>query len=38
VSIGSLSLGDLAKGRYRTLTETERRGLDVAMRGPQWRS
>jgi 23S rRNA pseudouridine2605 synthase len=34
VSIGSLSLGDLAKGRYRTLTQTERRGLDVAMRGP----
>jgi 23S rRNA pseudouridine2605 synthase len=35
VSIGSLSLGDLAKGRYRTLTETERRGLDFAMRGPK---
>jgi 23S rRNA pseudouridine2605 synthase len=35
VSIGSLSLGDLAKGRYRTLTQTERRGLDVAMRGPR---
>jgi 23S rRNA pseudouridine2605 synthase len=38
VSIGSLSLGDLAKGRYRTLTQTERRGLDVAMRGPRWPS
>lgn len=38
VSIGSLPLGDLAKGRYRTLTDTERQGLDVAMRGPQGRS
>ena len=38
VSIGSLSLGDLAKGRYRTLTQTERRGLDVALRGPRWPS
>lgn len=38
VSIGSLPLGDLAKGRYRTLTDTERRELDIAMRGPQGRS
>jgi 23S rRNA pseudouridine2605 synthase len=34
VSIGSLSLGELAKGRCRKLTETEKRALDAAMRHP----
>ena len=34
VSIGSLSLGELAKGRCRKLAETEKRALDAAMRRP----
>jgi 23S rRNA pseudouridine2605 synthase len=33
VAIGPLQLGDLAKGKYRTLTSEEKRMLDRALRG-----
>ena len=33
VAIGPLQLGDLAKGKYRTLTSDEKRMLDRAVRG-----
>jgi 23S rRNA pseudouridine2605 synthase len=38
VSVGPLSLGGLAKGAWRALTENEKRTLDAAMRLPPWHS